>query len=102
MISIVQLSNFLSMAVITVKEKYQIVIPSEVRERIDISVGDILKASVRGNSITLTPQSLVDREIAEGLDDIKHGRLYGPFRSGEDLIASLHAKTKSRRKPTKR
>lgn len=90
------------MAVITVKDKYQVVIPSEVRERVNISIGDILKASVRGNTITLTPQSLIDREIAEGLDDIKHGRLSGPFYSGEELIASLRREVKQSRKKQRR
>ncbi len=87
------------MANITVKQKYQIVIPTEVREKVDISVGDILKAHVHGNTITLTPQTLIDREIAEGLDDIKSGRTFGPFHSAKDLIASLHGKTK---KPLKK
>jgi hypothetical protein len=57
---------------------------------------------VRGNTITLTPQSLVDREIAEGLDDIKHGRLSGPFTTGEELIASLRGEVKKSRKKQKR
>ena len=83
---------------ITVKQKYQIVIPTEVRERVDISIGDILKAHVHGNTITLTPQTLIDREIAEGLEDIKNGRVIGPFHSAKDLIASLHRKTKKQLK----
>lgn len=83
------------MAVVTVKNKYQVVIPSEVRARISISIGDILKASVHGSTITLTPQTLVDREIAEGLEDIKQGRVHGPFHSGKDLLASLHGNKKS-------
>lgn len=92
------------MAVVTVKNKYQVVIPSEVRERISISIGDILKASVHGNTITLTPQTLIDREIAEGLEDIKHGRVTGPFHSAKDLIASLHggATKKSKKSSTRR
>ncbi|MDP2631087.1 MAG: AbrB/MazE/SpoVT family DNA-binding domain-containing protein [Candidatus Uhrbacteria bacterium] len=91
------------MAVVTVKNKYQVVIPSEVRERINISIGDILKASVQGGTITLTPQTLVDREIAEGLEDIKRGRVTGPFHSAKDLIASLHSNaTKKSKKSSSR
>lgn len=84
------------MAVIMVKDKYQVVIPSEVRERVNISVGDILKASVRGNTITLTPQSLVDREIAEGLEDIRQGRVSPSYISAKDLVNALHRETKKK------
>ncbi len=84
------------MAHVTVKEKYQIVIPSEVREKIDISIGDILKARVRGNTITLTPQTLIDREIAEGLEDMRQGRVSPAYRSANDLINALHRETKKK------
>ena len=32
----------------------------------------------------------VETGIAEGLEDIKKGRIYGPFKSAEALIRSLH------------
>lgn len=85
------------MAIVTVKDKYQVVIPSDVREKIALSIGDILKASVRGNTITLTPQTLIDREIAEGLDDIRKGRVSSQYHSAQDLIRALHRETRQRK-----
>ena len=35
--------------------------------------------------------SEVDREIAEGLEDLKKGRIYGPFKTAEEMIRFLHA-----------
>lgn len=35
-------------------------------------------------------KSLVDREVAEGLEDLRKGRTYGPYRSAEEMIRSLH------------
>ncbi len=84
------------MAVVTVKNKYQVVIPSEVREKIAISIGDILKANVHGNTITLTPQTLIDREIAEGLEDIRQGRISSSYHSAQDLIKALRRETKKK------
>lgn len=85
------------MAIVTVKDKYQVVIPSDVREKIALSIGDILKASVRGNTITLTPQTLIDREIAEGLDDIRKGHVSPSYHSAHDLIQALHRETRQRK-----
>lgn len=85
------------MAIVTVKDKYQVVIPSDVREKIALSIGDILKASVRGNTITLTPQTLIDREIAEGLEDIREGRISSPYHSAQGLIRALHRETRQRK-----
>ncbi len=68
------------MPIVRVKEKYQVTIPSEVREH--LSVGDFLEASVEDNGvITFTPKSFIDRRIAEALDDIRAGREHGPYAS---------------------
>ena len=44
-----------------VSSKYQVVIPKEVREKIDLEKGQILQVVVRNGVITLVP----DRPIAE-------------------------------------
>jgi len=56
-------SNFL-MPLVKIKGKYQITIPAELREKIDLEVGDLLEANVEDNKITFTPKKVVDREIA--------------------------------------
>jgi len=83
------------MALVRVKDKYQVTIPNEVREGASLSVGDYLDARIgRGGVITLTPQSFVDRAIAAGLADLRAGRTHGPFDTVEEVIASLKGKTR--------
>lgn len=91
------------MPIVTVKKKYQVVIPQSVRERVPVHVGDLLEANVEKGKITLTPKSLVDREIAEGLEDLRQGRTYGPYGTAEEMIRSLHQLArKGRTKTAKR
>jgi AbrB family looped-hinge helix DNA binding protein len=78
------------MALVAVKNKFQVVIPRTVRKKIGLNVGDLLEAAVERGKITFTPKSVVDRGIRESLTDFKEGRAYGPFETREDLVASLH------------
>jgi hypothetical protein len=64
-----------------------------LREQIGIHVGDVLEAKVERGKITFTPKSVVDRGIAESLADFQVGRSHGPFKTAEELIASLHKET---------
>ncbi len=80
------------MSIVTVKNKYQVVIPQRVREQVGIHVGDVLEAQVDRGKIVFTPKSIVDRAIAEGLNDIKKGRVHGPFESADEMIAALKSK----------
>lgn len=77
------------MSIVTVKNKFQVVIPQGVREQIGVAVGDLLEAKVERGKITLTPKSVVDRAIAEGLEDVRKGRVRGPFGTVDELIDSL-------------
>ena len=79
-----------NMPIVTVKNKFQVVIPAKVRDEIGIEVGDLLEAKVEKGKVTLTPKSVVDRQIAESLKDYKQGRFYGPFDTHEEFLASLH------------
>jgi AbrB family looped-hinge helix DNA binding protein len=85
------------MSIVTVKNKYQVVIPLRVRNEVGINVGDILDAKVERGRIVFTPKSLIDRGIAESLEDYKKGRSFGPFDSAEEMLASLHRKVKKLR-----
>jgi AbrB family looped-hinge helix DNA binding protein len=96
------------MALVSVKNKYQVVIPRDVREAVGVEVGDLLEAKAEAGKITLTPKPVVDSGIAESLADFAAGRSYGPFKTDKDLIKSLHreservrSETKSKRKPRK-
>jgi AbrB family looped-hinge helix DNA binding protein len=85
------------MTIVTVKNKFQVVIPRSVREKIGVNVGDFLEAKVERGKITFTPKSLLDRGIEKSLEDYKKGRFYGPFDSHEALVASLHEETRKLR-----
>ena len=50
------------MPIVTVKKKYQVVIPQEVRLELNISEGDILEAQVEDGRLVYTPKILVDRK----------------------------------------
>ena len=91
------------MPLVKVKEKYQVTLPSAVRQKAGVAVGDLLEARVQGKKITLTPKVAVDRafiekRLAEGLEDLKKGRVYGPFSSAKEAIRSLHREAKKLRK----
>ena len=86
------------MPLVRVKEKYQVTLPASVRRKAGLAVGDLLEANVEGKKITLTPKSVVDRELALALEDIRKGRVYGPFSSAKEVIQSLHREAKKLRK----
>jgi AbrB family looped-hinge helix DNA binding protein len=82
------------MDIVTVKNKFQIVIPQHVREQVHIEIGDLLEAAVEDGKITFTPKSLVDRHVAEGLDDARKGRTHGPYTNAAAAMDALNARTK--------
>ena len=86
------------MELVTVKTKYQIVIPQSIRKKAGVDVGDLLEAKVENGKITFSPKSVVDRHLAEGLDDLKHGRTHGPYQSAKEAIAALEARVAKRAK----
>ena len=82
------------MPLVRVKTKYQVTLPDALRRQIRLGVGDLLDAKVERGKITLTPQSLVDRDIAEGLEDFRQGRFIGPFKSAKQGIRALRRAAK--------
>ena len=49
------------MAIVTVQNKYQVVIPQAIREKLGISRGDMLEAKVERGRLTYTPKTVIDR-----------------------------------------
>ena len=90
------------MSLVKVKTKGQVTLPTRLREQAGLNVGDLLEAKLEKNGkITLTPKSLIDRHIEEGLEDIRKGRTYGPFDTAEEMISSLKGNIKERAKAKK-
>ena len=74
-------------SLVTIKTKYQITLPTSIRHKADVSIGDILEAKVEGKKITLTTHNLLDPELSLALEDVKAGRLSPVFSTAE---AGLH------------
>jgi bifunctional DNA-binding transcriptional regulator/antitoxin component of YhaV-PrlF toxin-antitoxin module len=86
-------------SLVRVKEKFQVTLPTELRLKARLAVGDFLEVGIEpGGVITLTPKSLVDRHIADGLADLKAGRVHGPYRSADEAIAALDKKAATPKK----
>ena len=52
------------MPLVKVKEKFQVTIPTELREALHLAVGDILEATIENETIVLKPKAVVDRRQA--------------------------------------
>ena len=70
----------------------QVVIPKSIHDKLGLRPGDYLEVELRQNRVVMTPKSLVEKRLAEGLEDLRKGRAYGPFESTEELLSSLHDK----------
>jgi len=86
------------MALVKIKEKYQVTLPAALRQKAGLEVGDLLEVKVEGKKITLTPKSVLDRELAQALKEIEQGKTFGPFNSAKDLIRSLNREVKKLKK----
>jgi AbrB family looped-hinge helix DNA binding protein len=82
------------MDIVTVKNKFQIVIPQHIREQVHLEVGDLLEAGIEDGKITFTPKSLVDRHLAEALSDLHQGRTHGPYSNAKDAVKALERRAK--------
>ena len=86
------------MPLVRLHKKGQLTLPVGLRKQARIGDGDLLDARIERGRITLTPKSLVDRQIAESERDYQEGRHYGPFDTAEEMIASLQHEMKKRAK----
>jgi len=83
--------------------KGQVTIPTRIRTRLGIADGDVLDVKVRSNCVVLTRKAahgadedltpeqrrIIDAQLAEGLEDVKMGRVYGPFKTIAELERSM-------------
>lgn len=91
------------MALVRVKDKFQVTIPSALRKRARIEVGDLIDATVQDDGeIRMRAKSVVDRALAEAEEDFQKGRTHGPFDTAEEMIAALHENVRNSRKKRKR
>ncbi|MBI1956303.1 MAG: hypothetical protein HYS38_07905 [Acidobacteria bacterium] len=99
---------------ITLKEKAPLVVPPSVQRKARLKPGDqvefkstpgkitiVSKPSAADDEYTPEQRRIIDRQIAEGMEDIRQGRVHGPFNTVEEMIASIEANIKKSR-PAKR
>ncbi len=80
----------------------QVVIPRKIHDQLGLTSGDYLEVEVKKGQIVLTPKTLVEKGIAEGLEDIKKGRVSGPFTSADEVIGHLRGGAKKDKKNPKK
>lgn len=103
---------------VRLQHKGQVTIPIRLRSQAGISEGDLVEASFHRGKIILAPQLVVDRSrfpaaddeytpeqrraidarLAKSTEDIKKGRLHGPFDTHEEMIEFLHRHAKKARR----
>lgn len=67
----------------------QVVIPKRIHDQLGLVPGDYLQVELEGDRVILTPKALIEKRIAEGLEDIRSGRVRGPFKSAAAMVRSL-------------
>jgi AbrB family looped-hinge helix DNA binding protein len=72
----------------------QVVIPKRIHDRLGLVPGDYLQVELKGDKVIMTPQEFVAKRIAEGREDIRKGRVHGPFATGADAVRFLHQAVK--------
>jgi antitoxin component of MazEF toxin-antitoxin module len=101
---------------VAIKNKPPVVVPPAALRQAGFKRGEELEFRAAGGVITIvqkrssaddeyTPEQrrIIDAELAEGLADIKAGRVRGPFATHAEFIDSLHKETrKLTRKKAKR
>jgi bifunctional DNA-binding transcriptional regulator/antitoxin component of YhaV-PrlF toxin-antitoxin module len=96
--------------------------PVKLRSLAGISEGDLVEAAFQRGKIVITPPLVIDRSqfstadeeytpahrraidarLAKSDEDIRHGRVYGPFNTAEEMAASVEANIKTLRAPRKK
>ena len=104
---------------ITLKAKAPLVVPLSVQRKARLKVGDQVEFKATPGRITIvskppvaavtaddeyTPEQrrIIEAQLAEGLEDIKQGRTYGPFDTVEEAIKFLHKEIRVRKARDKR
>ena len=83
-------------AVVKIGVSRQVAIPKKLHDQLGLEPGDYLQMELEGDRLVLTPQALVEKRLAEGLADLRKGRVNGPFGSVPELLQSLR-RTKKRK-----
>lgn len=111
-------------SIVKIHRKGQMTLPTRLRTLAGIAEGDFVEAVFLRGKIVITPKVMIDRskfpnadndytpeqrrivdaQLAEGLADIKAGRVHGPFASAKEASAYIEksVRTQAGAKPIKR
>ncbi len=97
---------------VVVKSRQPLVVPTAVRRRAGLKSGQELEFRVSGGVITILPKlsksadqgaagqrRVLNAKLAEGLSDIKAGRIHGPFNSADEMIQHMRDRLKTKPPP---
>ena len=89
-------------------QRRQVVLPKEMCEKLGLQIGDFVEVQQVKGTAVIKPKKLVDADevltpaqkaeldarLTEGLEDIKQGRVVGPFDTAKEAMRALRAKTR--------
>jgi hypothetical protein len=78
----IQFSKESAMPAVKLGASRQVAIPKKIHDQ---------------RKLIFTPKALIDKRLEEGLEDLKKGRVYGPFDSAGEMMKSLRKKTSAKR-----
>ena len=107
---------------VKIHRKGQMTLHFKLRSMAGISEGDLVQAAFQRGKIVITPKLVIDRSkfraaddeytpsqrrivdgrLAKSDEDIKHGRIHGPFNTAEEMAASVGANIKRLRAAKKK
>jgi AbrB family looped-hinge helix DNA binding protein len=83
------------MSLVKVKEKYQVTIPSAIRDRLSLKVGDMLEIGLENDQIVLKPKIIVDKSEAwkklfEVMDRVhSKNKQFDPSEVEQDVLMAI-------------
>ncbi len=96
--------------VVKIHRKGQMTLPPSLRQLAGISEGDFVQASFKDGKIVITPSPIIDRtqfptaddeytpeqrriidaRLDQADEDVKAGRIHGPFETHKEMVDFLH------------
>jgi AbrB family looped-hinge helix DNA binding protein len=89
------------MPLVKVGTRHQVTIPKSIVDRLGLRAGDYVEVRLEDGRIIITPKEIVDKThswfwapewqegIQEALEDLKAGRVVGPFERPDDALKAL-------------
>lgn len=77
-------------SVVKIGASRQVIIPKKIHDRLGLKPGDYLEVELKDDKVVLIPKALVEKRLAQALEDVKRGRIHGPFSSVKEMLGSLH------------